>query len=331
MKKFMSIALAAMMMASMSGCSGNNNSSGSSSAQQGEDKVHVGVVQIMEHTSLDTIRESFLDEMEVLGYGEDKVEYDIQNAQGEQSNLSTICKKFVGDDVDLIVAIATPTAQTAAASTTDIPIVFSAVTDPVEAKLIQNPQQPEGNVTGTSDAIPVDEVMNLCQKLTPEVKTIGFLYTTSEINAQITAEKAMAEAKNMGYQTKLMTISEVSELQQAAQSLAEDVDAIYVPIDNTIAQAMQTLAQVGIDNQIPIYTGADSMVQDGGFATVGIEYTGLGKETAKIAAEVLEGTPVSELPVVTMEEFGTFINPETAKAIGVEIPEEIASQASMLS
>lgn len=331
MKKFMSIALAAMMMASMSGCSGNSNSGGSSSAQQGEDKVHVGVVQIMEHTSLDTIRESFLDEMEALGYGEDKVEYDIQNAQGEQSNLSTICKKFVGDDVDLIVAIATPSAQTAAASTTDIPIVFSAVTDPVEAKLIQNPQQPEGNVTGTSDAIPVDEVMKLCQKLTPEVKTIGFLYTTSEINAQITAEKAMAEAEKMGYQTKLMTISEVSELQQAAQSLAEDVDAIYVPIDNTIAQAMQTLAQVGIDNQIPIYTGADSMVQDGGFATVGIEYTGLGKETAKIAAEVLEGTPVSELPVVTMEEFGTFINPETAKAIGVEIPEEIASQASMLS
>lgn len=331
MKKFMSIALAAMMMASMSGCSGNSNSGGSSSVQQGEDKVHVGVVQIMEHTSLDTIRESFLDEMEALGYGEDKVEYDIQNAQGEQSNLSTICKKFVGDDVDLIVAIATPTAQTAAASTTDIPIVFSAVTDPVEAKLIQNPQQPEGNVTGTSDAIPVDEVMKLCQKLTPEVKIIGFLYTTSEINAQITAEKAMAEAEKMGYQTKLMTISEVSELQQAAQSLAEDVDAIYVPIDNTIAQAMQTLAQVGIDNQIPIYTGADSMVQDGGFATVGIEYTGLGKETAKIAAEVLEGTPVSELPVVTMEEFGTFINPETAKAIGVEIPEEIASQASMLS
>lgn len=331
MKNFMSIALAAMMMASMSGCSGNSNSGGSSSAQQGEDKVHVGVVQIMEHTSLDTIRESFLDEMEALGYGEDKVEYDIQNAQGEQSNLSTICKKFVGDDVDLIVAIATPTAQTAAASTTDIPIVFSAVTDPVEAKLIQNPQQPEGNVTGTSDAIPVDEVMKLCQKLTPEVKAIGFLYTTSEINAQITAEKAMAEAEKMGYQTKLMTISEVSELQQAAQSLAEDVDAIYVPIDNTIAQAMQTLAQVGIDNQIPIYTGADSMVQDGGFATVGIEYTGLGKETAKIAAEVLEGTPVSELPVVTMEEFGTFINPETAKAIGVEIPEEIASQASMLS
>lgn len=260
MKKFMSIALAAMMMASMSGCSGNSNSGGSSSAHQGDDKVHVGVVQIMEHTSLDTIRESFLDEMEALGYGEDKVEYDIQNAQGEQSNLSTICKKFVGDDVDLIVAIATPTAQTAAASTTDIPIVFSAVTDPVEAKLIQNPQQPEGNVTGTSDAIPVDEVMKLCQKLTPEVKTIGFLYTTSEINAQITAEKAMAEAEKMGYQTKLMTISEVSELQQAAQSLAEDVDAIYVPIDNTIAQAMQTLAQVGIDNQIPIYTGADSMV-----------------------------------------------------------------------
>lgn len=324
MKKFMSILMAGLLAAAMSGCSGN----GSASSDSG--KLQVGVVQIMEHTSLDTIRQSFLNEMESLGYGEDKVEFDIQNAQGEQSNLSSICKKFVGDGVDLIVAIATPTAQTAAASTTDIPVVFSAVTDPVEAKLLTDPEHPDGNVTGTSDAIPVDEVMQLCKELTPEVKTIGFMYTTSEINAQVTVEKAMAEAEAMGYQTKLMTISEVSELQQAAQSLAEDVDAIYVPIDNTIAQAMQTLAQVGIDNQIPIYTGADSMVADGGFATVGIEYTKLGQETAKMAVEVLEGTPVSELPVVTMQEFGTFVNPDTAAAIGVEIPQEIADSATML-
>lgn len=322
MKKLMSILMAGLLMAAMSGCSADNSDSG---------KLQVGVVQITEHTSLDTIRQSFLDEMEALGYGEDKIEFDIQNAQGEQSNLSSICKKFVGDGVDLIVAIATPTAQTAAASTTDIPVIFSAVTDPVEAKLLTDPEHPDGNVTGTSDAIPVDEVMQLCRELTPDVQTIGFMYTTSEINSQVTVEKAMAEAEAMGYQTKLMTISEVSELQQAAQSLAEDVDAIYVPIDNTIAQAMQTLAQVGIDNQIPIYTGADSMVQDGGFATVGIEYTKLGQETAKMAAEVLEGTPVSELPVVTMEEFGTFINPDTAEAIGIEIPQEIADSATMLS
>ncbi|MEE1393389.1 MAG: ABC transporter substrate-binding protein [Negativibacillus sp.] len=328
MKKFMSIMMAGMMMATMAGCSNGTEQKSGSADSAG--KLQIGVVQIMEHTSLDTIRESFLAEMESLGYGEDKVEFDIQNAQGEQTNLSSICKKFVGDNVDMIVAIATPTAQAAAASTSDIPIVFSAVTDPVEAKLVADPEHPDKNLTGTSDAIPVDEVMQLCQKLTPDVKKIGFMYTTSEINSQVTAEKAIQEAEKMGYETQLMTISEVSELQQAAQSLAQNVDAIYVPIDNTIAQAMKVLAQVGLDYKIPIYTGADSMVQDGGFATVGIEYDKLGQQTAKMAKSILEGTPVSEVPVETLDEFGTFINKSTAEAIGVEIPAEIADNATLM-
>ncbi len=328
MKKFMSVMMAGMMMATMAGCSNGTEQKSSSADSAG--KLQIGVVQIMEHTSLDTIRESFLAEMESLGYGEDKVEFDIQNAQGEQTNLSSICKKFVGDNVDMIVAIATPTAQAAAASTSDIPIVFSAVTDPVEAKLVADPEHPDKNLTGTSDAIPVDEVMQLCQKLTPDVKKIGFMYTTSEINSQVTAEKAIQEAEKMGYETQLMTISEVSELQQAAQSLAQNVDAIYVPIDNTIAQAMKVLAQVGLDYKIPIYTGADSMVQDGGFATVGIEYDKLGQQTAKMAKSILEGTPVSEVPVESLDEFGTFINKSTAEEIGVEIPAEIADNATLM-
>lgn len=328
MKKFMSVMMAGMMMATMAGCSNGTEQKSSSADSAG--KLQIGVVQIMEHTSLDTIRESFLAEMESLGYGEDKVEFDIQNAQGEQTNLSSICKKFVGDNVDMIVAIATPTAQAAAASTSDIPIVFSAVTDPVEAKLVADPEHPDKNLTGTSDAIPVDEVMQLCQKLTPDVKKIGFMYTTSEINSQVTAEKAIQEAEKMGYETQLITISEVSELQQAAQSLAQNVDAIYVPIDNTIAQAMKVLAQVGLDYKIPIYTGADSMVQDGGFATVGIEYDKLGQQTAKMAKSILEGTPVSEVPVESLDEFGTFINKSTAEAIGVEIPAEIADNATLM-
>ena len=328
MKKFMSVMMAGMMMATMAGCSNETEQKSGSADSAG--KLQIGVVQIMEHTSLDTIRESFLAEMESLGYGEDKVEFDIQNAQGEQTNLSSICKKFVGDNVDMIVAIATPTAQAAAASTSDIPIVFSAVTDPVEARLVADPEHPDKNLTGTSDAIPVDEVMQLCQKLTPDVKKIGFMYTTSEINSQVTAEKAIQEAEKMGYETQLMTISEVSELQQAAQSLAQNVDAIYVPIDNTIAQAMKVLAQVGLDYKIPIYTGADSMVQDGGFATVGIEYDKLGQQTAKMAKSILEGTPVSEVPVETLDEFGTFINKSTAEAIGVEIPAEIADNATLM-
>ena len=193
MKKLIGILLAGLLAAAIGGCSGTD----SSTASAGE-KLQVGIVQIMEHTSLDTIRESFLQQMEQLGYGEDKVDYDIQNAQGEQTNLGTICQKFVGDGVDMIVAIATPTAQTAAASTSEIPILFSAVTDPVEAKLLTDPQHPDGNVTGTSDAIPVDQVMQLCQELTPEVHKIGFMYTTSEINSQVTTEQAMEAAEQMG-------------------------------------------------------------------------------------------------------------------------------------
>ena len=321
MKKMMSMVFAVLMAVTVSGCGTEDRDS---------EKVKIGVVQIMEHRSLDLIRDSFLEEMNSLGYTEDNVTYDIQNAQGEQSNLSTICKKFVGDEVDLIVAIATPTAQAAAAATQEIPIVFSAVTDPVEAKLMTDMEKPDRNVTGTSDAIPVDKVMQLCKELTPDVHKIGFLYTSSEINAQITAEKAIKEAEKMGYQTKTSVISEVSELQQAAQSLAQQTDAIYVPIDNTIAQAMQILSQIGIDYQIPIYTGADSMVNDGGFATVGIEYTELGKQTAQIAKKVLDGTPISEIPAQTMNRFGIFINSQTAQKIGIAIPEEIKRQATGL-
>lgn len=321
MKKMMSMVFAVLMAVTVSGCGTEDRDS---------EKVKIGVVQIMEHRSLDLIRDSFLEEMNSLGYTEDNVTYDIQNAQGEQSNLSTICKKFVGDEVDLIVAIATPTAQAAAAATQEIPIVFSAVTDPVEAKLMTDMEKPDRNVTGTSDAIPVDKVMQLCKELTPDVHKIGFLYTSSEINAQITAEKAIKEAEKMGYQTKTSVISEVSELQQAAQSLAQQTDAIYVPIDNTIAQAMQILSQIGIDYQIPIYTGADSMVNDGGFATVGIEYTELGKQTAQIAKKVLDGTPISEIPAQMMNRFGIFINSQTAQKIGIAIPEEIKRQATVL-
>ena len=331
-KKIAASLMAVVLAFAAAGCTNENTSSAqSSSGQSTDEKLKIGVVQIMEHTSLDTIRDSFLEKMEQLGYGEDKVEYDIQNAQGEQSSLSTICKKFVGDDVDLIVAIATQTAQTAAATTSDIPVLFSAVTDPVQAKLLTDPEHPDGNVTGTSDAIPVDQVLNLCQQLTPDVEKIGFLYTSSEINSQVTVEEAMKLAEEMGYQMQLMTISETSELQQAAQTLAQETDAIYVPIDNTIAQAMPVLAQVGIDFQVPIYTGADSMVLDGGFATVGIDYTKLGAQTAEMADKILTGTPISQLPVETLSEFGTYINPDTAQQIGVEIPQEIAEKATMLS
>lgn len=311
MKKIFSLVIATMMGLSVfTGCGTK------------DDKITVGIVQIVEHKSLDMIRESMIKELEEKGYDSSKIKIDYQNAQGDQSNLNSICKKFVGDNVDVIVAIATPSAQAAAAATSDIPIVFSAVTDPVAANLVSDLAHPTGNITGTSDAIPVDKVFELCKELTPEVKKIGFLYTASEVNSQSVIEQAKEIAPSYGLTFEEVTITNTSELQQAAYSLADKVDAIYTPIDNTIASAMNVLSEVGKERKIPIYAGADSMVMDGAYATVGINYEDLGKQTADMVIDVLNGKAISDLPVTTLSDFDKVINKTTATTIGAPVLQE---------
>ncbi|MGL4797826.1 MAG: ABC transporter substrate binding protein [Cellulosilyticaceae bacterium] len=306
-KKLMVVGLSVVMgMMTLTGC-----------GEKANDLPTIGIVQIVEHPSLDTIRESTIMALADMGYVEgENVNIQYQNAQNDQANLNTICQKFVGDEVDAIIAIATPSAQAAAAATKDIPIIFSAVTDPVAAKLVVDPAKPEGNVTGTSDAIPVDQVLALCNKLTPEVKKIGFLYTASEVNSQAVVDNAKNIVANYGLTYEEMTITNTSELKQAAETLAGKVDAIYTPIDNGIASAMSVLTQVGRDMKVPVYVGADSMVADGGYATVGINYEKLGVKTAEMVADVLGGKAVSDLPVATLDNFDTVINKTTAELIG---------------
>lgn len=280
----------------------------------------------MEHPSLNQIRESFMEELTALGYA-DKVTVDYQNAQGEQSNLNSICQKFAGDQKDLIVAIATPSAQSAAAAAPNIPLVFSAVTDPVAAKLVASLEAPDGIITGTSDAIPVDQVFALMKQLTPDVKTIGMIYNLGEVNSVSVIETAKTYCDANGIAYVEATVTNSSEVQQAAQSLVGKCDAIYSPIDNTVATAMPVLAEVAMQAKLPVYTGADSMVIDGGFATVGINYIQLGKQTAAMVVKILEGTPVSSIPVETLTNFSTIINKTTAAALGIEIPADLAASA----
>lgn len=342
MKKFFAAAIAVLMTASLAACgstpssSAAENAAPASSAASTEsapsdagsgNTYRIGLAQIMEHTSLNLIRDSFTAEMEALGYGPDKVEIDYQNAQSDQSNLNSICQKFAGDGKDLIVAIATPTAISAAAAAPDIPLVFSAVTDPVAAKLVENPDAPEGNITGTSDAIPVDQVFELMNQLTPGVETVGLVYNLGEVNSVAVIEQAKTylDSKGIGYVEA--TVTNTSEVQQAAQSLVGKCQAFYTPIDNTVATAMPVYAEVAKQAGLPIYTGADSMVIDGGFATVGIDYTLLGKQTAAMAVKVLEGTPISEIPVETLSNFATVVNTTTAEAIGVTLPGDLLSSA----
>jgi len=278
----------------------------------------VGVIQMMDHPSLNEIREAFLDEMERLGFTD--VDFDVRIGPGaDMTALTSIAQTFVGNEVDLIMSITTPATQAAANATSDIPIVFGAVSDPVAAGLVVDLNRPDRNITGTSDNLPVESVFQLAQQLTPDARTFGLVYNLGEDNsvAIINRVKDFFDAHGLSYIEAPVTST--ADVQQAALSLVGSIDAFFTPTDNTVAAAMPVFAQVAIDAGLPIFTGADSMVADGGFATVGVNYTILGIETARIAAAVLEGTPIADIPVVVMTDFTPTVNRATAEAIGIDV------------
>ena len=330
MKKIFAAILALSLL--LTACSGASSSAPAPSSQpeaasssqeapstSSGETLKIGLVQMMEHPSLDEIREAFLAELKAQGYDDSKVVIDYQNGQGDMGTLNTIAQKFVGDGVDMIVAIATPAAQAAAAATDSTPIIFSAVTDPVDAGLVSDLEAPDRNLTGTSDAIPVDRIFALADELTPGIKTYGLLYNNGESNSVSVIRDVKVALNAAGIAFEEATVINSSEVTTAAQSLVGKVDAIFSPIDNTVAYAMPNLAQIAIEAKLPVYVAADSMVNDGGLATVGVNYTQLGKQTAQMAAEVLSGKPVSEVPVQVLSEYATVVNPDTAAAIGVDV------------
>lgn len=288
----------------------------------------IGIVQIVEHPSLNTIRESTIKQLEEKGYKNgEKVTIDYQNAQGDQSNLKTICQKFVSGKYDLIIAIATPSAQAAVGETKDIPIVFSACTDPVGAGLVKDMEKPGNNVTGTSDAVSAEKIMELAKRITPNIKTVGALYDSSQPNSISVINNLKDYAKKTGITVVETTVTNSAEVQQAAQSLVAKVDAVFSPIDNTIATAMPAVAQVANKAKKPVYVSADSMVKDGGLATYGINYEILGKETGNMVAQILEGKKAGDIPVKTMKDMDIYLNNNTAKAIGITFSNDVLKEA----
>lgn len=325
-KKSLSI-LAVMMMLVMilfAGCGGSDSDN--------KDVIKIGLVQLVEHTSLDQIRESIIDQLEEEGYVDgENIEIDYQNAQNEQSNLKTICQGFVADDTDVIIAITTPAAQVAMGETDDIPIVFSAVTDPVASGVVADLENPGGNITGTSDAISVDQIMSLAEEITPGFKTIGALYNSSETNSVSVVEDLKEYAKDNGFKVEDAAITSANEIQPAAQNLAKKCDVVFSPIDNTVASSIATANDVFIENKIPFYVAADSMVKDGALATCGINYEELGKETADMVIEIINGSDPASMPVRTMKDLGVYINSDTAKNLGIEIPQSVLDKATDLA
>ena len=333
-KKSLAMLLVMVMILAgvMAGCGGDADAGGEGgNSDDGADLPLIGLIQYVEHPSLDMIRENIIAQLAEEGFVDgETVIIDYKNGQQDPNTLKTICQSFTAEGCDLIIAIATPAAQSALGETTEIPIIFSAVTDPVEAQMVDSMDVPGGNVSGTSDAVSAVKIMDLALEITPDVKTVGTVYTASEANSLsvITELKKYAEEHDLKVIEK--TVMNTSEIQQAAQSLVGKVDMVFTPIDNGVATAMGGIVEVLNKAGIPFYVGADTMVADGGLATDGVNYVALGKETGKMAAAVLNGADTADMPVRVMDETQIYVNLQTAKEIGVTIPQEVLDRAQVL-
>ncbi|HHY45699.1 MAG TPA: ABC transporter substrate-binding protein [Firmicutes bacterium] len=291
-------------------------------------KIRVGIAQIAEHPALDAARKGFIDGLTAAGYVEGKdIVYDVKNAQGDMSLAQTIAQKFVNDKVDLILAIATPTAQAAASATDKIPILITAVTDPVAAGLVKSIERPGTNVTGTSDLNPVAEQMELLLEIVPKVKRVGIVYNAGEVNSVVQVEMAEKSAKKLGLTIVKASASNTSGVFEAAQSLVGRVDAIYVPTDNTVVAALESVVNVAEKRKIPVIAGEENSVERGCIATLGIDYYRLGRQTAKMAVEVLKGKNPAEMPVQYQKEMRLVVNLKAAQAMGVTVPQSVIKRA----
>jgi len=323
--KYAALGIAALGILVSAGCGGGQASNG--------DKVHkVGIVQLVEHSSLDDANRGFVDGLKARGFEEGKnLTIDRQNAQADQSNLQNIVQRFISDKVDLICAIATPAVQSAANATKDIPIVGTAVTDYVSAKVVKSNDAPGGNVTGTSDLTPIAEQIDLLMKLYPNAKTIGTIYSSSEVNSEIQVKAMKEYAESKGLTVRLATISTVNDIQQAAQSIVNEVDVFYEPTDNVIASAMPTLTSVTDPAGKGVICGYVGGVTAGALATKGIDYYKLGVQTGNMAADILEGkAKPSDMKIETAHDLVVVINKKNAEKIGLTIPADVLSGATVV-
>lgn len=329
MKKFWGGLLILCMFLALAGC-GSGQSNESPEQGQGESKqVQLGIIQIVEHPALDAARQGFLDTLAKNGYENgNNIVVDYQNAQGDQPTLQSIAGKFAQDKKDLVLAIATPSAMAMAQETKDIPILITAVTDPVEAKLVNSLDKPETNVTGTTDMNPVDKQLELVKDLVPDAQNVGIIYNSSEINSQVQVNIAREVAPELGLALQEATVTASNEVMQAAQSLVGKVDAIYLPTDNMVISSLNAVLQVAEENKIPVIAGESNSVEEGALATVGIDYYKLGEQTGEMAVRILKGEKPQDMAVESQKDKNIVINLKAAERMGVTVPEELKAQAA---
>ena len=290
-------------------------------ADKKKDVFRIGISQFITHQSLDATREGFVDELAKQGYIEGKnIEIDLQNAQGEQRNLKTISQQLA-ESSDVVLAIATPSAQSLANTTQTTPVIFSAVTDPVSAKLVESREHPGGNVTGTSDqsSDAISTQINLIKKVLPKAKTIGILYTQSEPNSVVQKDEAKRLLEEKGFTVVEKTILDSNNVKAAAESLMAEVDMVFVPTDNIISSTMETVKQVSIKHKVPVFGGSTEMIAVGGLYNYGTNYEELGRQTARMLIRILKGEKPENIAVELPEKLELHTNQEMADALGIDI------------
>ena len=298
---------------------------------QGQDMKSVAVTAIVEHPALDAARDGIRDELAAQGWEiGGNLEFVYESAQGNPAIAAQIARQLVGAAPDVIVPISTPSAQAVVGATKDIPVVFTAVTDPLGARLVESLEAPGGNVTGMSDLSPIGLHLDLVKEIMPEAARLGVIHNPGEANSVTLLELIKLEAPLRGLAVVEAAAPRSSDVLAAAQSLVGRVDAIYVPTDNTVVTALEAIIRVGTDNRLPVFAGDTDSVPRGAIAALGFNYYDLGRQTGKIVARVLDGEAPGAIEVQGIEITELFVNPGAAKAMGIELPQAVIERAKMV-
>jgi putative ABC transport system substrate-binding protein len=301
------------------------------SAATAQELKTVAVTAIVEHPALDAARDGIKDELAAAGYEVGhNLDFVYESAQGNPATAAQIARKFVGDRPDVIVPISTPSAQAVVGATKDIPVVFTAVTDPLGAKLVSDLEHPGGNVTGMSDLSPIGLHLDLLREIMPDAKRLGVIYNPGEANSVTLLELLQKEAPARGFEIAKAAAPRSADVLAAAQSLVGKVDAIYVPTDNTVVTALEAIVRVGTDNQLPVFAGDTDSVPRGAIAALGFNYYDLGRQTGKMVVRVLEGEAPGSIPVEGVKTTELFVNPGAAEAMGIALPPAVLERAKVV-
>lgn len=304
----------------------------SSDTDKKDENKKIGIVQFIQHGALDDANRGFIDALKEKGYEDGKnITIDQQNAQGKIDVSAQITGQFVSDKKDLIFAVATPTAQAAYNATKDIPIVFTAVTDPVDAEIVKGLKSSGNNVTGTIDKVSIDEQLEMFKKVMPDCKTLGFIYTTSEANSVNQLKELKEVAPKYDLVIKEIGVANINEINQNLTAQIGSIDALYAPTDNNVAASYELVGQICVKNNKPILGAEPAVVEKGGLISKGLDYYTLGKMAGYKAVEILEGKKPQDIEIEAMKELAITINTDVAKKLNITIPEDIMKVAKIVT